>query len=1327
MGTDPSIYVFNVYPIATGETPEPPAPSTDEYVKTTTLKEGDEVIIVCGAKNMALSAEYSGNYNKGVPVTPVDDKITTDNKTIAWTVGREGDFYTFSYNGKKLAMGTEYTSMPLDAVNYKWQVEAAKTEGAFYIKNLDRDSTKAYYIQWYADKNSWSAYHKLNEELMALSFYVKGGETPEPCEHAWGEGVETTPATCTEAGVKTYTCSKCGETKTEAVDALGHDYVDGVCSRCGAAAPTLTEYVLATELKDGDEVVIVNADAKKAMSEDAVATKYRAGVDVVPENDTVKTDDSKIVWTVAVVDGGYQFKNDAGETLSATSGLSFADTDNVWALEAGTVEKTFIISSPTAKGSSGDPKSIEWYANYNEFSTFYKNASNEALFAMNFYVKKTAEEPVEGTLYGYVIPDGADMLKYGHIDISIPAADVLEHYEYGDIVEVTLDGIGTFEVPVCAGYDDVKNGEMLLRTVEGKDYVILAINYGQVAVEQGLVELAPEGSATKYQVREGVTFPIKVTVAPKTLAQFKSVVIPDGADMLKFGHLDLDINADEFLKEIELGTQVTIDIEGYGKFEHIPVCASYDDVASGSMLLRAVTGKTYLIFAINYGQIAVQEGIVETAPEGSETKYQVREGVTFPINVTITEEEGKVENPLSDLKRTDVRSDYSDLTDAQFANFRNIKVGEILPDTLYRSSSPINPEIGRNTYADAAAEAAGVKTFINLADTEAEATGYPGYAESYYSKQNHIFLGLPVAFTTDTFKTGLAEGMRYIINNDGPYLVHCTEGKDRAGLTAAILECLCGATYEEVLNDYVETYRNYYSAENGTHRALTEKEITAIEGVIIANLKLAFGTEVTETTDLAATATAYLKSIGLTDEEVTALKARLCSKPATHEHTYGDPSDATSTWDEIHTTCTATTLCTDENCPDPEKGKITETCSDVTKKVIFRWNCLAEELSDVTATFKDTEHFLSTVKLEKAVTKKVTATEHTWDENDECTVCHIFAGNNSKQLALLHPASGMLLLDQTYTYADGKKTGLQGAEYEVAEDGTVNTLEKEYFKFRISCGSHYTQPYELVIARGTFYCDGENLTVKEVADIDESLRQNIFFDIKTNEDGTKYISFTNVTNKDGEKVYLMWDGEAFTVAPMDENNKAAYTFKLAVGGHAHKKVNPTVTTPATCTTDGVMTYECESKVSGCTKTWQETIPATGHDVDTATGICKNCGKTVYALAEGVRAGDEVIIYHVDSGKAMSTEKFAGVGVTPVKDTITTDAAIVWKVEKDVNGLKFVNAATGATLAIADNGTLAFGDTDNYWTPVHGRDYNENKTQIITSSTVKGKSGDPKAI
>ena len=42
--------------------------------------------------------------------------------------------------------------------------------------------------------------------------------------HSWNDGEVTTPATCTTAGVKTYTCTVCQATKTEKIDATGHNW-----------------------------------------------------------------------------------------------------------------------------------------------------------------------------------------------------------------------------------------------------------------------------------------------------------------------------------------------------------------------------------------------------------------------------------------------------------------------------------------------------------------------------------------------------------------------------------------------------------------------------------------------------------------------------------------------------------------------------------------------------------------------------------------------------------------------------------------------------------------------------------------------------------------------------------------------------------------------------------------------------------------------------------------------------------------------------------------------------------------------------------------------
>ena len=166
-----------------------------------------------------------------------------------------------------------------------------------------------------------------------------------------------------------------------------------------ATEPRGDEYALTTTVKDGDEIVIFNPASGKAMSEDAVSNVYRAGVSATVLNNNIYTDDSKIVWTVGKTADGYTFTNDKGETLSATTGLSFAATDNVWAINPAATANSVYLVSTSAVGTSGDPKYVEWYGRYNEFSTYYYSASLESDFALQLFVKtgNVAPEPTEPT------------------------------------------------------------------------------------------------------------------------------------------------------------------------------------------------------------------------------------------------------------------------------------------------------------------------------------------------------------------------------------------------------------------------------------------------------------------------------------------------------------------------------------------------------------------------------------------------------------------------------------------------------------------------------------------------------------------------------------------------------------------------------------------------------------------------------------------------------------------------------------------------------------------------------------------------------------------
>ena len=231
-----------------------------------------------------------------------------------------------------------------------------------------------------------------------------------------------------------------------------------------------------------------------------------------------------------------------------------------------------------------------------------------------------------------------------------------------------------------------------------------------------------------------------------------------------------------------------------------------------------------------------------------------------------------------DIHYTDAREDYD--SDEIFANFRAVSVTGMAPDTLYRSASPCDNQHNRATFVDALIEAASVRCILNLSDNDEKIAGYLAdesfdtpYFRSLYEAGNVIPIALNMNFASPEFQQKLAGGLIALSQQEGPYLVHCTEGKDRTGFVCMLLEALCGASYEEIVADYMATYDNYYG--------ITKKDDAARYDVIVeqmlcpmVQLIVPEGADIA-TADLKSGAEAFLRSAGMTDAQIAALEARL--------------------------------------------------------------------------------------------------------------------------------------------------------------------------------------------------------------------------------------------------------------------------------------------------------------------------------------------------------------------------------------------------------------------------------------------------------------------
>ena len=215
----------------------------------------------------------------------------------------------------------------------------------------------------------------------------------------------------------------------------------------------------------------------------------------------------------------------------------------------------------------------------------------------------------------------------------------------------------------------------------------------------------------------------------------------------KYGHALLDITIEDFnAAGFDLGDIITVTAGNYTG--NMPYFNGYY-VDRDEYMVRAYPGQTYIAVCINYGRFADTAGV----------------DVGDPVTLTLKEKAGAID--LQEINNLVYRNDRAAFpSDEVFANFRPVTVGGIVEGLLYRSCSPVNNQYGRAATANALAEAAGIQTVMNLANTEEELTGYFQQEDfsSFYYRQLYedgqvILLGLGVDFTSEEYARSVVAGL----------------------------------------------------------------------------------------------------------------------------------------------------------------------------------------------------------------------------------------------------------------------------------------------------------------------------------------------------------------------------------------------------------------------------------------------------------------------------------------------------------------------------------------------------------------------------------------
>ncbi|MDO5145889.1 MAG: leucine-rich repeat protein [Eubacteriales bacterium] len=179
--------------------------------------------------------ECDGVYKEPGTKVNVDDlnpkviRYFIDEKGVHQTEEMEGYTFTADWNG-------HWTDVEFDLI------EKVINDKEIELAKLEDDQFGTLWFEVYAEKDDTEVgavgqitvcHHKWQENKKAPTC-TEDGEIVRICEkcgyeeresipatgHKWDEGTITTPATETSEGVKTYTCTVCGETRTESIPKL---------------------------------------------------------------------------------------------------------------------------------------------------------------------------------------------------------------------------------------------------------------------------------------------------------------------------------------------------------------------------------------------------------------------------------------------------------------------------------------------------------------------------------------------------------------------------------------------------------------------------------------------------------------------------------------------------------------------------------------------------------------------------------------------------------------------------------------------------------------------------------------------------------------------------------------------------------------------------------------------------------------------------------------------------------------------------------------------------------------------------------------------------
>ena len=278
---------------------------------------------------------------------------------------------------------------------------------------------------------------------------------------------------------------------------------------------------------------------------------------------------------------------------------------------------------------------------------------------------------------------------------------------------------------------------------------------------------------------------------------------------IRFDGVIIHISIEDFLAlGFSYGDSVNLSFSNGESLIDVPFFTGYY-IPFGLPVLVGYQGYPHIEFTFNYvGKVY--------------KKLKLTDDITVTISLNEKEKYIVRQNTFSQTHSND-RNDYD--SDEEFANFREITNCKNNNTLIYRSASPCDNAYNRSHYVSELCRKYDISYILDLSDTDETLKEYYNdssvdnvYWKHLYELNRVKAFRLSANYHDEKYAKTIIELLRFIINNDGPFLFHCSEGKDRTGFLSIIICCILNKAIDYIEDDYMKTYDVYYRINKDTNR-----------------------------------------------------------------------------------------------------------------------------------------------------------------------------------------------------------------------------------------------------------------------------------------------------------------------------------------------------------------------------------------------------------------------------------------------------------------------------------------------------------------------------